>query len=56
MWPRQPANVNSVIGFQCALNASWVHSQLYLELSTCDQIIVMLLPGMNRDIELPEFP
>ncbi len=38
MRPRPPPNVVWAIGSQCVLNASWVHSHLYLELTTCVQI------------------
>ena len=42
------------------LNASWVHSHLYLELSTCDQItqdmlglgLGMLMPVVNRALDV----
>lgn len=36
--PRPPPNVVCAIGSQCAPDASWVHSHLYLELSTYDGI------------------
>ncbi len=35
---RPRPHVVRAIGSQCVLNASWVHSHLYLALTTCDRI------------------
>lgn len=38
MWPHADVTYECVPSDWTAINASWLHSQLYLDLSTCDRI------------------